>query len=433
MLNTIELAYGATDKDHEATCDTRVALDRDIWWLATPLFGDSLNYRVIEHVARAIRNDLVSDFARDVHYDLRQTYGGDAVHLMRMRYGWPLHTYWGGSVQDAGHESYLRTNVGARYHAPPYVSTEYSRDAMAAVPTLNAARAPYSISDDAFAIDRQPDSNGDEVWPQEFFMHPNGIVLGIRTQQRVLLRRDLGALLVIASTLPVPPAESEPEQRVSLRLYSSISSDSLRILSETPAGWGERAFISGLVQQPTVIGLEVQRGGARIAGARSRFGVPEAISNANAKDACAMSEPVLVDAEVMTGSGMRDLERGMLSDTHLRKPTRLGVMWESYGTRLTDSATLRVRVSGLANRSGMGRIAQAMRILGRESVAIEVSWREPAAGQQVEVIEAEVPTLSRQLVLDVSSLRSGSYEVQLSMTTKTCESTSPAREFGVSR
>jgi hypothetical protein len=247
------------------------------------------------------------------------------------------------------------------------------------------------------------------------------------------LRRDSGALLVIATTLPRPPIESEPDDRVPLRLYSSVSHDSLQLLTETQASWGARAFVSGMVSQPSVIGLEVQRGGARIAGARSRFGIPHVTTHANAASACGLSEPMLVSAAALTGNSARDLERGMLSDTRLNKPAGIGVIWESYGTRATDSATVRVRVLGLANRSGLGRLAQSLRVVGRESVAIEVSWREPAAQQAVEVLEAVVPTLARQLRLDLSSLRTGSYGLQLSMTARGCEAESEVREFSVVR
>jgi hypothetical protein len=433
MLSAVELVYGSTSDDLEAPCLERAALDRDLWWLGKPLFGDSLNYRGIEHIARVIRTDLASDFPRDVHFDLRETHGGDAVQQMRVRYGWPAHTYWGGDTQDLGHRRYLSVTIGPPHHNPPYVSPEYSSDGASTMPTLKAALAPYSITDDAFALDRDRDSKGNEVWPQEFFTHPFGQLLGIRTQQRGLLRRDSAAMLVVATKLPTPPIESGPHARVPLRLYSSTAPDSLQLLAESQSSWGTRAFISGMVHKPTVIGLEVYRGGERITGARSRFGIAKVTTHANAVEACRLSEPILLDADSLTGNGMRDLERGMLSDTRLNKPVRLGVMWESYGARVSDSATLRVRVIGLANRSGLGRIAQALRVVGRQDVAIEVAWREPTAQQQVEVIEAAVPTLSRQLTLDVSSLRTGSYGVQLSMTTRKCESVSEVREFSITR
>jgi hypothetical protein len=239
--------------------------------------------------------------------------------------------------------------------------------------------------------------------------------------------------LVVAATLPTPPHNSGADARVPVLLYSSVAPDSLLLLGDTTVAWGARAFVRGVVQQPSVIGLEVRRGGARIAGARSRFGIPQVTTHANAVVACALSEPILLDAASLTGSGMRDLAAGMLSDTRLQKPTRLGVLWESYGTRIGDSATVRVRVSGVADRSGVSRIAQSLRLLGREGVAIEVSWREPATAQQVEEIEASVPTLSRQLALDVSSLRTGTYALQLSMTTRSCDVVSEVREFSVVR
>jgi hypothetical protein len=434
LFATQELAPGGAEGDVETPCDERWVLDSDIWWLAKPLFSDSLNYRFLEQVARLIRSDLVADLPRDIHGDLRPEVGGDAVRRMRLRYGWPTHVFWGGKGHDAEHESYLRERVGwPRYPGPPYTSPEYSRDAVSTMPTVASARTPYTIRDEDFFVDPQPNRSGDVAWPHEFFMHPNGIIMGIRAQQRALLRRDHGAVLVIAATLPAPPSATSPESRVPLRLYSSVASDSLQLLNETFTSWGSRAFVSGLVRRPTVIGLEVPRGGARIAGARSRFGIARVPTHANTTVSCGLSEPILLDASALSGSATRDLAEGMLSDTRLHRPTKLGLLWESYGVRVGDSVTISVRVTGLTDRDGLGRVAQSLRILDREGVAIAVSWREPAPERHVEVIEGSVVTLSRQLTLDVSSLRGGSYGVQIMLETRSCSAVSPIRPFSVTR
>ena len=432
LLTTAELVPFRRDTVAFASCENRAPLDRNAWWLTKPLLSDSVNYRLVEHVARLVRNALVADLPRDAYYDLRPAAGGDAVQRMRLRYGWPAHAYWAGQKQDDGHQEYVRTRTSVP-PAPPYLSPEYARDVVTTTPSMSAAQSPFTSQDSDFAV--EPDTDDDEArpWPQEFFRHPNGVLLHIRTQQRAVLRRDTTALLVIAATLPVPRAAAGPDSIVHLQLLASAAPDRLRQAGATSTRWGSRAFISGELERPAVIGLEVNRGGARIAGARSRFGVPVVPSHATSPTGCALSEPILLDASALTTPGMEKLRRGMLSDLSLRRPQKLGLLWESYGVRSGDSVTLTVRVTGAQDRSGLARAVQSLGLVGQQEVAISVSWREPSPARQVEVIPAQVPTLQRDLTLDVASLRSGTYGVQVTMTSKGCTAASPVRSFSVAR
>jgi hypothetical protein len=414
------------------SCAERALFDRNVWWLSKPLFSDSINYRLVEHVARQVRNALVTDLPRDVHYDLRPVAGGDAVSRMRLRYGWPTHSWWPGQKEDDGHQEYLRGKARVIPN-PPYSSPEYARDVVTTTPTMSAAQSPLTVKDGDFAVDHEMDYSASRPWPQEFFRHPNGVLLYVRTQQHALLRRDSGALLVAAVTLPAPKRDLRPDSTVRLQMLSSTTPLDVRPVAVTSARWGGRAFVSGELRQPTVVGLEVNRGGARIAGARTRFGISVIPSHVNSAGACALSEPILLDAKVLNGADSEKLQHGMLSDLAFRRPEKIGLLWESYGVRAGDSVTLAVRVTGVQDRGGLARAAQSLGIVGQQEVAIAVSWKEPTPARRVQAIPAMVPTLRRDLMLDIASLRSGTYAVQVTMTAAGCEATSPARQFTVAR
>ena len=164
-----------------------------------------------------------------------------------------------------------------------------------------------------------------------------------------------------------------------------------------------------------------------------RFGVPVIPSHLTSPSTCALSDPILLDASVLGGAEPDKLERGMLSALARRRPQKLGLLWESYGVRAGDSVTLSVRVTGSQDRSGLARAVQSLGIVGQQEVAIAVSWKEPSPVRRVEVIPAMVPTLRRDLTLDIASLRSGTYNVQVTMTAAGCDARSPLRQFTVTR
>ncbi len=433
LLSTAELTPVQRDTLKFSSCEERSTLDGVVWWLAKPLLTDTVNYRLIEHLARLVHNELVDDLPRDAFYDLRLRPGGDAVRLMRLRYGWPTHAFWGGTVQDDGHESYVRSKTSGDYPRPPYISPEYSRRAITTMPSLRAAQAPLTISDADFAFDPALTDSGAVPWPQEFFLHPFGALLGIRTHQRALLRRDSSALLLIATRLPRPPVALGPEPSVRVQLVASPRPETVRVLNEATAQWDGRVFLTGPLQQPAVVEVAVSRGGTGIAGARTRFGVATVPTHLASNTACALSDPILLDAASISGAGLTDARRGMLDDLRLQRPVKLGVAWESYGVRASDTVTIAVRVTGLEARSTLARAAQAVGLTGRRDVEVSVSWTEPSPARQAEVVSARIATLMRELTLDIGALRTGAYGLQISMTTAQCTAVSPLREFTVSR
>lgn len=433
LFSTVELTPVPHDTLRFSSCDERAALDQVVWWLAKPLLGDTLNYRLLAHLARLVRNDLVGDLPRDAFYELQSHPGGDAVRLMRLRYGWPVHAFWGGNRQDEAHLSYVRANTTGDYPRAPYSSPEFSRRVVATLPSVAAAQSPFTISDADFAFDPALSDSGAVPWPREFFLHPHGVLLGIRTHQRALLRRDNSALLLVATRLPRPAAALGPDSSVRVQLVASSGPGSIQPLSEVAAQWSDRVFMSGQLAQPSVVGLEVRRGGAQIAGARTRFGVAVVPTHAASTSRCALSDPMLLDAASISGAGLRDAQRGMLDDLRLQRPSKVGVAWESYGVRAGDTVTIAVTVTGLEDRSALARAAQAVGLSGRRDVEVSVSWTEPSPARQVEVVPGRVATLMRELTLDIAALRAGTYGLQVAMTTAQCAALSPRRNFTVSR
>jgi hypothetical protein len=89
-------------------CAARAIEDRRFWWLADPLLGEPGNDRWEEHMARRATVALRSEVAADDRMHWKPEYGGDAMALLVVRYGWPAYFWWGGEDEDASHHDWAR-------------------------------------------------------------------------------------------------------------------------------------------------------------------------------------------------------------------------------------------------------------------------------------------------------------------------------------
>jgi hypothetical protein len=176
-------------------CAEREAHDRRLWWLATPFLSEPGNRRRVEHLTRFVRNSLVSGLPLDAQHDYAAVVGGNAVVAMHTRYGWPDHLVWGGTENDVDHGGYLGSGGLGTFSA-----AEYSRLNVALVPAQRVADSPFTVTDEDFALGGPRNATtADHWWPPEFFRHPCGTLVRLGDAQRVLLRRDTSAVLLMAT------------------------------------------------------------------------------------------------------------------------------------------------------------------------------------------------------------------------------------------
>ena len=105
----------------------------------------------------------------------------------------------------------------------------------------------------------------------------------------------------------------------------------------------------------------------------------------------------------------------MYPSVRLGSPKRLGIFWESYGFVSGDSLSVSVQVQRITQPGRWQRIGMALGLSDDPNSAVKISWEEPRPGRSSYQVPALMPTLGRQLVLNVAGLISGEYRLQISM------------------
>ncbi|MBY0489654.1 MAG: hypothetical protein K2R93_07405 [Gemmatimonadaceae bacterium] len=409
-------------------CAARDSLDTAFWWLATPFFAEEVNLRLVEHLARQIRNELVMELPLDAHHDLRREVGGTAIEAMRLRYGWPQHLFWAGAEQDKTH-----THYQGAHNAPPFPSVEYWRANSPTLPAWRVASAPLTVADSDYATDPPMEVTAETWWPREFFLHPRGSVGRLPNTQAVVLRRDTTALVLLAAQLTGGLLDVLPAIDGQLFLMHSPAPGEVREVASTRGGRGDRVFVEGRVRASGVLSAELLLKGGGVAGLRSRMGITPEMLGPMAATRCAVSTPMLLDAAAVQRRGLMDVREGLLGSLRLTAPSKIGVAWESYGFRESDTVSVSLRISGLATQTALQRAGRFFGLGDDPKVGLAISWREPSPEHVVLKVDAATPTLLRELALDISQLRAGAYEVEVAMERRGCGVVTGRRGFTVLR
>lgn len=407
-------------------CAERDTLDATFWWLATPFLAEEVNLRLVEHLARQIRNDLVMELPLDAHHDLRREVGGTAIEVMRRRYGWPQHVFWAGAEQDKAH-----THYQGAHNAPPFPSVEYWRSNSPTLPAWRVAQAPLTVADSDYAADPPTDVTAESWWPREFFLHPRGSVGRLANTQAVVLRRDTTALVMLAARLTGGLLDVLPAIDGQFFLMHSASPGVARELGSARGGRGDRVLLEGRVREAGVLSAELLLTGGGVAGLRSRLGITSDLLHPLAAGRCAVSTPMLLDASAVRRRGLVDVREGLLGSLRLVAPSKIGVAWESYGFRETDTVSVSLRISGVAAQTALQRAGRLFGLGDDPKVGLAITWREPSPEHVVLKVDAATPTLLRELTLDIHQLRAGAYEVEVAMERRGCGTVTSRRGFTI--
>jgi hypothetical protein len=408
-------------------CSTRQALDAAMWWLATPLFSDAGNRRFTEHIARLIRNQMVSAIDFDAHHDLRPANGSDAVAAMRLRYGWPQHLFWAGSGEDRAHTRYQ----GAR-NAPPFPAAEYASSNSSTMSSLRAGQRPHEVRDSDFVVDRSLTASAD-VWPHEFYLHPKGYIGRLLKSQLAVLRRPSSALVLFGTTLEGGVVDRITASSGTFGLYFSSGPGAFERLQERAGSTSQRYVLSALVRSSGIISVEYSPDHGPLAAAVSRFGVPAETLVPLAAGQCAVSEPMLIQASAVAGLGITDVQSGLLGDLQLLSPKRIGVAWESYGGGSDDSETTLLRVVQAAAAHPMVRLGRSLGLAARPVGTIALSWKDGGVSRVRLEGDSATATRFHEVVIDLATLGKGSYELEIEVTRSGCTPARSARQFSIVR
>lgn len=393
-------------------------VDSTGWWLSWPLWTESVNHRWLAHVVRHIDWTLRSDLSRDLHWYTDPALGGDAVKQVFIRYGQPSHVFNAGDYHDRDHDRFLRKTVGVNYPQRPYGLPEYDRDNQSVFAAYSAVVAPLAVANSDFSLSTAA-LTPQLQWPSEFFRHPMGLVLNMADVQIALLRRNNYALVVAGVRLPA--SADSVAGPVPVSLLGQAPGGSLQVVDQREdARWGQGAVLTGAITQPLVLSAEALGGGRGVAGARYRWGVPQ-VPTTPAAGSCALSEPLLLHGAA-TEPTFEAVRQQVRSSTTLSAGSTTGLYWESYGFAASDSVDVQLIVESSA------RAADSP--LERERV-VSMAWREPSAATALVPVADHPTTLGRVMMLNLATLRKGTYQLRITMRSSRCAEVFGTRAFQV--
>ncbi len=412
-------------------CDASVLLAERWWWLADPLYADSINERRVAHDARTVHVALLSSIPVDGRRRWTADYGRDALERLLLRYGWPTRSVWLGKQEDNGHDNWMRAQ-GSELQSP-YTTYEFSRDRVATDPIADALGDPFALGDTAWQLNAPAiPASRREWWPHTHFRRARSLAQLPRGQLALFRRADSTKLAMATMLVDTPdqaPAHA-PTSPARITLISSAAPESYVPVVETSyAGRsGPMVLIGALAASPTLLSLEVQ-GDSTHGDVRTRLGVtPPPTLRDLQPDEIALSDPVFLSPaaqrvlETSSDSLLRQRMLGSL-DISVSSAPRVDVFWESYGVRREDSASVSVQVERQERLGMFRRLAVAMRVRDDPNATITVKWRdaplgaarEASASAQEGRIEdiAGVPVHARAVTVDLSRLSTGPYTLTL--------------------
>lgn len=187
------------------TCgDHRTFADR-YWWLADPVWGDSINERRIEHNTRTVSLLLAATLPKSETFDWKGAdTPSDAVAQLAIRYGWPSRMFWSGHVQSrhapppapqtpSNLIEYIPGKAPVELApSPPFTTQEYSFGRLHFGPSWTAVADPLRASSSDWEV-APPDLNRTrEWWPTEH-MRRARVRLDIDLAATAMATRRFGA------------------------------------------------------------------------------------------------------------------------------------------------------------------------------------------------------------------------------------------------
>jgi hypothetical protein len=432
------------DKYADVSCAARDELNTRLWWMADPLLIEPGNARRVEQYVRIVQVDLRSAMPRDERYSWNDEIGNDARRAMISRYGWPAYASWGGPTQDSGHTGYLRVNTSPPN--PPYTTYEYTGARSHVIPVWRAIADPFrALPEDWNLMPPDPRETPPPPrqvatgpilfgpgptkpaapkfwWPAEHFQPANPLTQ-LPHGQRALLRRKDGALLAVAtdlSALRLGMANGDTVPAVTL--VTSTGPDDIRRIATATGIVGTPFEIHGLIGAAEgVAGIEylAVEPSVPVAG-RLRFGIaPLAPLAALTPGQFASSDPVLLRtlAGGATLPSEPDRALRLMATSHVVSASgQIGVYWETYGFKPTDSVEVAVWIERYTSQGIARAFGIALGVARDLNTPVSVSWKEPQPGYRSHVFhEGGVPVIGRAVSVDVSQLLPGDYRLEVAV------------------
>ena len=411
-------------------CPQRLALERAFWWLADPFWSVTGNERRAEHFVRLVMVKLRTDLESDERFDWRTRYGGDALAVMVIRYGWPTFVGWQGHRDDLGHRAWLKFHDAA----VPTPSPEYMAPRIRTAPPFHAVMSSVTLTrsdwkDMSAGWDRWKRHWDREWWASEHMPLAVSAILPV-PDQTVFFRRASHALMALVSREPEVDSGIARTATFVTTLAVSPSPDSITVLQPTLARERRVGFVVPLSDQ-AVLSVEMLPDSGRLPAGRSRFSViPPTPLRELPRGEIALSDIALYDARGDAPATIADALPLMFPSGIVPENVKLGLFWEVYGLREGEPVDVEFRVETEAE--GFLRRLGGLTGLMASDAAVNIRWRLPGpGGQGVPFVEDGVRVQSHVLAIDSRSLKRGRYMMTLRFTRPGAPSAASIREFEV--
>jgi hypothetical protein len=356
-------------------CDQRDAINGRIWWVADPLYMTQGNERRTEHFSRMLHTALLRDAVNT--YGL--SWGGDLAELM-LRFGWA--EKW---TQQPPNGLLTDAQPSVTGHEPEpgfhFFLTQRPPDSLA------------QIVDSLFDVYQFP--------PREQYSPPYTRVFVRLDAQVARFRRGDSTRVVAAYDVSADTIFGRRQFDAALLAMGDESTAPARAdVAQSPAK-GVLTVMTPWKSQ--MIGVELLARDSAGA-ARWRSGFAEIPLDSGR---ITVSDLLFVDGAPSLPTDLSEAIPNAHGGTSFRRDSRVGLFWELYGTSAADS-TLSTSLTITPIDEGLLRRAfRALRIAPKLS-PINIRWQENGASG---VLSA------RSVLLDLSLVPAGKYEVKLEVGT----------------
>lgn len=356
-------------------CAEREARLGRIWWMADPLFMTPGNERRTEHFSRVLHTALQQE-ARNTH---GLSWGGDLAELT-VRFGWP--------------EKWTQQPSASMYPGVEPMITGHERE-----PGFHfflTAWPPDSlglVTDSLWEIDQFP--------PQEKYAPLYARAFARLDAQVARFRRGDSTLIVAAYDVSRDTLFRDRKFRAAL---VAMGDEKLPAAMQETADAPRRQVLT--VMSPwksQLIGVELLAGDSAGA-ARWRSGFSEIPLE---HDRISVSDLLFIDGQASLPGSLADAIPRAHGGTEFARNAKVGLFWELYGETPADSALpISLTISPL--ETGILRSALGALRIAPKPTPLNIRWQENGAAG---VLSA------RSLLLDLSLLPPGKYEVKLEVGT----------------
>ena len=360
-------------------CKERGPIEARVWWLAQPLYLLPANDRRTEHFARMTMARLQE--GTGTTYGL--SWGADLRELL-VRYGWP--TYWTQERSPSGGSGGTQALVTGHEPSPSFNF----------LPAACALEDPVECRADEWQVGARR--------PQERYAPPYAAAFVPLEHQAALFRRGDSALVVAAYDL----RGDTLLMNLSLEAALVLARDErvAPVIRRETQALGRGVLVATAEWGPLLFSLELLAAKERRA-ARARYGLrpPEASGRQVSVSDLLLFDPPLSDSLPRALPAVIPHTRG---SARVLADWSLGLFWETYGLDPGGGdAVLTISVTVVQQSTNwLRRATESLGLVGRRT-PVRLRWQERA--------ELEGSVAARSLVLDLSSLSSGRYRIEVAV------------------